>query len=42
LFFRANRSQKLVISDKKVERLNKIIKEAAEQCGRNIIPGLII
>jgi RsmE family RNA methyltransferase len=32
----------LVISDKKVERLNKIIKEAAEQCGRNIIPRLVI
>jgi len=42
LFFRANRSQKLIISDKKIERLNKIIKEAAEQCGRNIIPWLII
>jgi len=42
LFFKANRSQKLVISDKKIERLNKIIKEAAEQCGRNIIPWLII
>jgi len=42
LFFKANRSQKLVISDKKIERLNKIIKEAAEQCRRNIIPWLII
>ncbi len=42
LFFRANRSQKLVISEKRIERLNKIIKEAVEQCGRNIIPNLII
>jgi 16S rRNA (uracil1498-N3)-methyltransferase len=42
LFFRADRSQKLVISDKKIERLKKIIVEAVEQCGRNKIPWLVI
>ncbi len=42
LFFRANRSQKLVISDKKIERLKKIIIEAVEQSNRNFIPWLVI
>ena len=41
LFFKAERSQKLNLSDKKIERLNKIILEASEQCSRNIIPKLI-
>jgi 16S rRNA U1498 N3-methylase RsmE len=31
LFFKAGRSQKLNISEKKIERLKKIILEAAEQ-----------
>lgn len=42
LFFKAERSQKLILTDKKIERLNKIILEASEQCGRNVIPNLII
>ena len=41
LFFKAERSQKLNISEKKKERLNKIILEASEQSERNIIPSLI-
>jgi len=42
LFFKAERSQKLVISEKKQDRLKKIIVEAVEQCGRNDIPWSII
>jgi len=42
LFFKAERSQKLNISDKKIERLRKIILEASEQSERNSVPGLII
>jgi 16S rRNA (uracil1498-N3)-methyltransferase len=42
LFFKSERSQKLNISKKKEERLNKIILEASEQSERNIIPKLII
>ena len=42
LFFKADRSQKINISEKKIERFKKIIIEASEQCGRNTIPGLII
>ncbi len=41
LFFRADRSQKLNIVDKKIDRLRKIILEASEQCSRNIIPEII-
>jgi 16S rRNA (uracil1498-N3)-methyltransferase len=41
-FFRTDRSQKLVISDNKKIRLEKIITEAAEQSGRAIIPKIII
>lgn len=40
--FTSNRSQKLFLSEKKIERLNKIIIEAVEQSGRNIIPVLKI
>ena len=42
LFFKAERSQKLNISDKKIERFKKIIIEASEQCWRNTIPWLVI
>lgn len=42
LFFKSERSQKLNISDKKIERLNKIILESVEQSERNIIPNLVI
>ena len=41
-FFRTDRSQKLVISDNKLVRLEKIITEAAEQSGRSIIPQINI
>lgn len=41
-FFRTDRSQKLFISDNKIERLKKIITEAAEQSWRAIIPEIII
>ena len=37
-FYRSDRSQKLVISDKKEDRLKKIIVEAVEQSWRNFIP----
>ena len=38
VFYRTKRSQKLVISDKKIERLKKIITEAVEQSWRNFVP----
>jgi len=41
-FFRTDRSQKLIISDNKKIRLEKIIIEAAEQSGRVIIPQINI
>jgi len=40
IFFRSERSQKLILSDNKIERLNKIIIEATEQSGRNIVPEI--
>jgi 16S rRNA (uracil1498-N3)-methyltransferase len=40
--FRSKRSQKLVLSDNKIERLNKIIIEASEQSWRNKIVKLNI
>lgn len=39
-FFKAERSQKLNLSDNKMLRLKKIIVEAIEQSGRNIVPEL--
>ncbi|MFK7779907.1 MAG: RsmE family RNA methyltransferase [Candidatus Gracilibacteria bacterium] len=41
-FFRSERSQKLILSPNKIERLKKIIVEAVEQSGRSRIPELII
>lgn len=41
-FFRWERSQKLILSPNKIERLNKIIIEAVEQSGRSRAPELII
>ncbi len=41
-FFRGERSQKLILSENKIERLNKIIIEATEQSGRSRVPELII
>jgi RsmE family RNA methyltransferase len=42
LFFRSNRSQKLVLSPNKIERLNRIIIEAVEQSWRSRIPEFTI
>jgi len=41
-FFRWERSQKLNLSENKIERLNKIIVEAVEQSWRSRVPELII
>ena len=41
-FFKAERSQKLILSENKIDRLNKIIIEATEQSGRSRVPELII
>lgn len=41
LFFRSERSQKLNISENKLERLQKIVIEAVEQSGRNDIPEIV-
>ncbi len=41
IFFRSQRSQKLFITDNKIERLNKILSESVEQSGRNYKPELI-
>jgi len=38
IFYRSERSQKLIISDKKEERLKKIIIEAVEQSWRSFVP----
>jgi 16S rRNA (uracil1498-N3)-methyltransferase len=35
VFFSAERSQKLILSENKKERLKKIMQESIEQCGRN-------
>jgi len=40
IFFRSERSQKLVLSNNKIERLKKIINESLEQSGRNIVPEI--
>lgn len=39
-FFEAERSQILVLSENKKERLKKIAIEAIEQCGGNMIPEI--
>lgn len=39
-FFRSERSQDLRLSENKIQRFNKIIKEASEQSNRSIIPKL--
>lgn len=41
-FFKSLRSQKLILSPNKIERLNKIIIEATEQSWRSRVPELII
>lgn len=40
VFFQSEHSQKLVLSDAKKERLQRIAIEAIEQCGGNTIPTL--
>jgi len=40
IFFRSDRSQKLILTENKIERLKKIINEALEQSWRNIIPQI--
>ena len=42
IFYRSERSQKMVISDKKLERLKKIIIEAVEQSWRSFVPDFEI
>lgn len=39
-FFRSERSQDVKLSESKIVRFQKIIKEASEQSGRNIIPEI--
>lgn len=39
-FFRSERSQDIYISENKITRFEKIIQEASEQSGRNIVPHL--
>lgn len=42
MFFKSDRSQKLLLSENKMIRLQKIIVEAVEQSGRSIVPELVI
>ncbi|MDD3303270.1 MAG: RsmE family RNA methyltransferase [Candidatus Gracilibacteria bacterium] len=39
-FFKSDRSQNIKITENKIERFKKIIIEASEQSGRNIVPQL--
>jgi len=41
VFFKAERSQKLLLTEKKIERFNKIVFEAVEQSGRAFIPEIV-
>ena len=41
IFFESERSQKLVISENKKERLRKIAIESVELCGWNVIPKIL-
>ncbi len=42
VFFRAERSSKLVISENKLTRFHSVVKEALEQCWWNIMPTISI
>lgn len=42
IFFKSERSQKLNLSDNKIIRLERIIKEAVEQSGRSFVPELVL
>lgn len=39
-FFKSSRSQKIFLNENKIKRIEKIIIEAVEQSGRNVIPKL--
>ena len=41
VFFRAQRSQKLVINERKIERFQDILHEALEQCGGNKLASIV-
>ncbi len=40
VFFRSERSQKLIINERKIERFREIVREATEQCGGNRVPTI--
>lgn len=40
VFFRSERSQRLVINERKIERFREIVREATEQCGWNQVPKI--
>ena len=41
VFFRSDRSQKLMVSSSKIDRFNSIAREAVEQCGGMVVPRII-
>lgn len=41
IFFRSERSQKLIINARKIERFQEIVREATEQCGGNRVASII-
>lgn len=41
VFFRSERSQKLIMSERKMERFREIVREATEQCGGNRVPSVV-
>jgi RsmE family RNA methyltransferase len=41
IFFRSDRSQKLLLSTAKIERFISIAREAVEQCGGMIVPEIV-
>lgn len=40
IFFLADRSQKLIINERKIARFEEIASEALEQCGGNRMPQI--
>lgn len=41
VFFRSDRSQKLLITPAKIERFESIAREALEQCGGVVMPEIV-